>query len=173
MLKKLITHKGFVIVSGNKYLSRCRKPWSHHRWWCLWRSNHCKTVRFWLPWNTTGSTGRFSNKGKLQNCVVACDIPKSVIGTFEEKVCIAMGLLISELSDKPWKWTVFSFGDSPKLHKIEVDNIRTKCEFMRQMECAEKLDFLKIYSQVLHLAIARKLLVTRRCLQGFLCLHTR
>ncbi|KAK9941932.1 hypothetical protein M0R45_007623 [Rubus argutus] len=98
-----------------------------------------------------------SNKGKLRNCLAVCDISLSMIGTDKEMACIAMGVLISELSENPWKGMVFSFTDFPKLYEIEGDNLRSKCEFMRQMECDEKVDCLEIYNRVLDIAITQKL----------------
>ncbi|PRQ22783.1 putative von Willebrand factor, type A [Rosa chinensis] len=99
-----------------------------------------------------------SDKGKLRNCIAVCDIPESMRGTTNETVCIAMGLLISELSEYPWKGKVFSFSDFPKLHKFEGENLRSKCEFMKQhMESAKKLNFGEIYDGVLEIAIKEKL----------------
>ncbi|XP_008236467.1 PREDICTED: uncharacterized protein LOC103335235 [Prunus mume] len=94
------------------------------------------------------------NTGKLRNCIAVCDLPESKRGTLKEMVCISMGLLVSELSEKPWQGSVFSFSDFPRLHKIEGDNLKSKCEFMRQIECAEQVDFSKIFNQVLQIAIA-------------------
>ncbi|KAB2636823.1 hypothetical protein D8674_027357 [Pyrus ussuriensis x Pyrus communis] len=97
-----------------------------------------------------------SSKGKLRNCIATCDVT-GMRGTSKEMECIAMGLLISEPSENPWKGMVFSFSDTPKLHKIEGDNLWSKCELMRQIECAEKLDFLEIYNRVLDIAVPQKL----------------
>ncbi|RLM54520.1 hypothetical protein C2845_PM10G16540 [Panicum miliaceum] len=40
-------------------------------------------------------------KGSLSNCIAICDVSGSMSGTPIE-VCVALGLLISELSEKPW-----------------------------------------------------------------------
>lgn len=101
---------------------------------------------------------KLSNKGKLRNCVAVCDIQESMRGTTYESVCIAMGLLISELGEYPLQGKAFSFSDTPKLHKIEGENLRLKCEFMKQhMESAKKLNFGEIYDKVLEIAIKEKL----------------
>ncbi|KAM2276308.1 hypothetical protein ACFXTH_034920 [Malus domestica] len=97
-----------------------------------------------------------SSKGKLRNCVAVCDVPESMRGTLKEKVCISMGLLISDLSKKPWKGSVFSFSKVPMLKRIEGEDLQSKCEFMRSLESAEKVDFLKIYNQILQTAIVEK-----------------
>ncbi|KAM5549544.1 hypothetical protein ABKV19_000794 [Rosa sericea] len=98
-----------------------------------------------------------SNKGKLRNCLAVCDSSLSMIGTDKEMACIAMGLLISELSESPWNGVVFAFTDFPKIHKIVGESLRSKCEFMRQMECDEKVDCLEIYNRVLEIATTQKL----------------
>nr|CAB3501659.1 unnamed protein product [Digitaria exilis] len=40
-------------------------------------------------------------KGSLSNCIAVCDVSGSMSGTPME-VCVALGLLISELSEEPW-----------------------------------------------------------------------
>lgn len=42
-----------------------------------------------------------SEKGKLTNCIAICDVSGSMSGTPME-VSVALGLLVSELSEKPW-----------------------------------------------------------------------
>ncbi|KAF9600021.1 hypothetical protein IFM89_002494 [Coptis chinensis] len=42
-----------------------------------------------------------SEKGKLHNCIVVCDVSGSMSGEPME-VCVALNLLLSELSEHPW-----------------------------------------------------------------------
>ncbi|PRQ22787.1 hypothetical protein RchiOBHm_Chr6g0254071 [Rosa chinensis] len=99
-----------------------------------------------------------SNQGKLRNCLAVCDLPLNMRGTYKETACISLGLLISELSENPWKGKVFSFNETPTLQKIEGDDLESKCEFMRHnIGCGDKVDFFKIYNQVLQIAIEQKL----------------
>ncbi|TQD98236.1 hypothetical protein C1H46_016190 [Malus baccata] len=74
-----------------------------------------------------------SSKGKLRNCVAVCDVPESMRGALKEKVCVSMGLLISDLSEKPWKGFVVSFSKVPMLKRIEGEDLQSKCEFMRNL----------------------------------------
>ncbi|KAI5314793.1 hypothetical protein L3X38_043969 [Prunus dulcis] len=97
------------------------------------------------------------NKGKLRNCIAVCDVPESRRGSLKEMVCISMGLLASDLSEKPWQGSVFPFSDFPRLHKIKGDNLKSRCEFMRNIVCAEKVNFSKIYNGGLHIATTEKL----------------
>ncbi|GKF21306.1 hypothetical protein Tco_0069944, partial [Tanacetum coccineum] len=41
-------------------------------------------------------------EGKLTNCIVVFDVSGSMSGTPIE-VCVTLGLLVSELSEEPWK----------------------------------------------------------------------
>lgn len=86
--------------------------------------------------------------------VSLCDISLNMMGTLEETFCIAMGLLlISELSEIPWKGRIFSFNKFPRLHNVEGDDVRSKCEFMGQLECTEKVNFAAIYNRILQIAM--------------------
>ncbi|RWR78839.1 hypothetical protein CKAN_00739100 [Cinnamomum micranthum f. kanehirae] len=82
------------------------------------------------------------NKGKLTNCLSVCDVSGSMdvsgrnvlpsstiidgkVGDFSRsmaatrmEVCVALGLLTSELSEKPWRGNVINFSPNPKLHTI-------------------------------------------------------
>lgn len=98
-----------------------------------------------------------SNQGKLRNCVAVCDNSSNMSAEFKEMACISMGLLISELSENPWKGKTFSFNEFPKLIKIEGDDLRSKCEFMRQIECTETVNFGAIYNRILQIALTEKL----------------
>ncbi|KAB9397141.1 hypothetical protein FH972_027032 [Carpinus fangiana] len=47
-----------------------------------------------------------SKKGKLRNCLTVCDVSGSMFRTPWE-VSVAMGLLVSDLNEEPWKGKVF------------------------------------------------------------------
>ncbi|XBH93688.1 hypothetical protein VPH35_084577 [Triticum aestivum] len=49
-------------------------------------------------------------KGSLRNCISVCDVSASMTGTPME-VCIALGVLASELSEKPWRGKVITVFD--------------------------------------------------------------
>jgi hypothetical protein len=38
---------------------------------------------------------------RLRNCLAVCDVSGSMFGTPTE-VCVALGVLVSELSEEPW-----------------------------------------------------------------------
>ncbi|OMO53829.1 hypothetical protein CCACVL1_28299 [Corchorus capsularis] len=88
-----------------------------------------------------------AKKGKLKSIAV-CDVSKSMIGTPIE-VSVALGLLVSEVSEEPWKGKVITFSRNPELHKIEGDTLKAKTEFMRKMDWGANTDFQKVFDQIL------------------------
>ncbi|XP_039129264.1 LOW QUALITY PROTEIN: uncharacterized protein LOC120265427 [Dioscorea cayenensis subsp. rotundata] len=90
--------------------------------------------------------------GKLNNCIAVCDVSGSMSGTPME-VCVAMGILISELSEEPWKGRVITFSGEPQLHKITGNTLREKSEFVRTMNWGMNTDFQKVFDQILQVAV--------------------
>ena len=56
-------------------------------------------------------------KGKLKNCLAICDVSGSMRGEPME-VSVALGVLVSELSEEPWKGKLITFSKNPKLYLI-------------------------------------------------------
>ncbi|RWR78838.1 plant/T31B5-30 protein [Cinnamomum micranthum f. kanehirae] len=122
-----------------------------------------------------------SNKGKLTNCLSVCDVSGSMdvsgrndlpsstiidgkVGDFSRsmaatrmKVCVALGLLTSELSEKPWRGNVINFSPNPKLHTILGERLQEKVKFIKRMECGMTIDFQKLFDRILDVAVASKL----------------
>ncbi|ONI08339.1 hypothetical protein PRUPE_5G172300 [Prunus persica] len=74
------------------------------------------------------------------------------------EVSIALGLLLSELSEEPWKGKVIQFSDEPQLHSIQGgDDLRYKYEFVRRMNCGVDLDFEKLFDLILQVAVNENL----------------
>lgn len=95
-------------------------------------------------------------KGKLSNCLAICDVSGSMSGT-PMHVCVALGLLISELSDEPWKGRVITFSENPILHRIHGDTLQGKVEFIGKMEWGNNTDFQKVFDRILEVAVAANL----------------
>ncbi|XP_010693868.2 uncharacterized protein LOC104906765 [Beta vulgaris subsp. vulgaris] len=98
----------------------------------------------------------FSTRGKLSNSLAVCDISDEM----EERtrnVSISMGLLISELSSSSWKGTVYGFQESPKLYKIEGDDLPSKFNFIKQLKCTKRVNIETILNQVLQVGVKQKL----------------
>ncbi|OVA17402.1 protein of unknown function DUF2828 [Macleaya cordata] len=93
-----------------------------------------------------------SEKGKLRDCMAICDVSGSMMGTPME-VCVALGLLISDMSEDPWKGKLITFSTNPQLHKIQGDNLRSKTNFVRRMEWQLSTDFQKVFDLILGVAV--------------------
>lgn len=72
-------------------------------------------------------------KGKLSNCIAVCDVLGSMEGIPME-VCVALGVLVSELSEEPWKGKLITFSADPELHIVEGDTLLAKIEFVKRMD---------------------------------------
>ncbi|XP_057531899.1 uncharacterized protein LOC130810014 [Amaranthus tricolor] len=95
-------------------------------------------------------------EGKLNNCISVCDVSGSMSGTPME-VCIALGLLLSELCKNPWKGKVITFSENPELHLIEGNDLRSKTEFVRRMDWGMNTNFQKVFDLILGVAVQGKL----------------
>ncbi|XWS39114.1 hypothetical protein CRYUN_Cryun18bG0022400 [Craigia yunnanensis] len=107
-----------------------------------------------LQWSRM--VGDLAKKGKLTNCIAVCDVSLSMEGIPME-VSVALGLLVSELSEEPWKGKVITFSANPELHLIQGDTLKAKTEFVRNMEWGRNTNFQKVFDQILSVAVEGKL----------------
>lgn len=91
-------------------------------------------------------------KGKLRNSLAICDVSGSMSGIPME-VSVAMGVLVSEISEEPWKGKVISFSENPKLHLIQGEDLQSKTEWVRRMEWGMNTDFQKVFDFILEVAV--------------------
>ncbi|CAA0843053.1 Uncharacterised conserved protein UCP015417-vWA [Striga hermonthica] len=94
--------------------------------------------------------------GKLNNCLAICDVSGSMDGIPME-VSVALGLLVSELSEEPWKGKVISFSKRPKLQTVKGSSLKKKTRFVRHMECGMNTNFQKVFDLLLKVAVDGKL----------------
>ncbi|KAF8691908.1 hypothetical protein HU200_040027 [Digitaria exilis] len=95
-------------------------------------------------------------KGSLSNCIAVCDVSESMSGTPME-VCVALGLLISELSEKPWAGRVITFSSTPQIHKIEGKTLAQKMSFIKRMDWNMNTNFQAVFDRILHMAVDGRL----------------
>ncbi|GJS23652.1 hypothetical protein Tco_0452284 [Tanacetum coccineum] len=95
-------------------------------------------------------------EGKLTNCIAVCDVSASMKGTPME-VCVALGLLVSELSAEPWKGQVITFSESPELHLIKGGDLKSKTEFIKKMDWGCNTNFQRVFDRMLEVAVRNKL----------------
>ncbi|ERN02135.1 hypothetical protein AMTR_s00045p00177740 [Amborella trichopoda] len=65
------------------------------------------------------------------------------------EVCVALGLLVSDLSAKPWKGTVITFSNEPQIHKIQGKTIFERRKFVESMDWGHNTNFQKIFDLLL------------------------
>lgn len=90
--------------------------------------------------------------GKLNNCVAVCDVSGSMSG-LPMDVCIALGLLVSELTDDPWRGRVITFSERPNIHMIKGETLSEKTEFVRSMDWGMNTDFQAVFDKILEVAV--------------------
>ncbi|KFK25558.1 hypothetical protein AALP_AA8G130400 [Arabis alpina] len=95
-------------------------------------------------------------KGSLTNCIAISDVSGSMAGTPME-VAVALGLLVSELSEDPWRGKLITFSANPEMHLVEGDDLKTKTEFVRRMDWGMNTDFQKVFDLILRVAVEVKL----------------
>ncbi|XP_073147486.1 uncharacterized protein [Henckelia pumila] len=93
-----------------------------------------------------------AKKGKLHNCLAICDVSGSMIGTPME-VCVALGVLLSELCQDPWKGKIVTFSQNPKLHVLKGDSLHSKASFVRFMEWGMNTNLQKVFDLILQVAV--------------------
>jgi len=96
------------------------------------------------------------DKGSLSNCIAVCDVSGSMIGTPME-VCVALGLLISELSEQPWAGRVITFSSQPEIHTIKGDTLRQKLSFVEGMGWGCHTNFQAVFDRILRTATDARL----------------
>lgn len=91
-------------------------------------------------------------KGKLKNCLAICDVSGSMMGTPME-VSVALGVLVSDLSEEPWKGKLITFSENPTLQRVEGENLMSKTQFVRRMEWGMNTNLQKVFDLILQVAV--------------------
>ncbi|CAN6200933.1 unnamed protein product [Urochloa humidicola] len=94
--------------------------------------------------------------GKLSNCIAICDVSGSMTG-LPMDVCVALGLLVSELGDEPWRHRLITFSERPELHLITGNTLWEKTIFIRRMHWMLNTDFQAVFDKILSVAVAGNL----------------
>ncbi|CAA0843069.1 Uncharacterised conserved protein UCP015417-vWA [Striga hermonthica] len=97
-----------------------------------------------------------AESGTMNNCLAVCDVSGSMHGTPMD-VSIALGVLVSELSEEPWKGKVITFSANPVLQTVSGDSLKEKTEFVREMDWGYNTDFQKVFDVLLRVAVDGKL----------------
>ncbi|XP_047964593.1 uncharacterized protein LOC125209049 [Salvia hispanica] len=97
-----------------------------------------------------------SKIGKLSNCLAISDVSGSMYG-IPMQVSVALGILLSELSEEPWKGKLITFNQNPELQNVEGESLKSKTEFVERMEWGMNTDFQKVFDMILEVAVKGKL----------------
>lgn len=84
-----------------------------------------------------------AKKGKLKS-----DVSGSMNG-IPMNVAVALGLLVLELSEEPWKGKLITFSQNPQLHVIKGNDLKSKVEFIKNMDWGMNTDFQKVFDLML------------------------
>ncbi|KAE9595675.1 hypothetical protein Lal_00030744 [Lupinus albus] len=96
------------------------------------------------------------SKGKIKSCIAVCDVSEHMKGTPME-VSLALGLLVSELSDQPWKGKLITFSQNPELHLIKGDTLLSKMKFVARMRWGSKTNLQRVFDRILEAGVKGKL----------------
>ena len=69
------------------------------------------------------------------------NVSGSMYGT-PMKVSVALGILVSELSEEPWKGKLINFSENPQLQKLEGKSLKSK------MKAEEMIKRLFVFSNM-------------------------
>ncbi|KAI3942644.1 hypothetical protein MKW98_014231 [Papaver atlanticum] len=97
-----------------------------------------------------------SKIGTLNDCLAISDVSASMNGTPMD-VAIALGLLVSDLCQEPWKGKLITFSTDPKLHKIEGEKLKSKMQSIKGMDAGLSTDFQKVFDLILQVAVNGRL----------------
>ncbi|KQK19864.1 uncharacterized protein LOC100845451 [Brachypodium distachyon] len=95
-------------------------------------------------------------KGSLRNCISVCDVSGSMMGTPME-VCVALGVLTSELSEAPWAGKVITFSATPEIHLIKGKTLLEKMSFVKTMQWDMNTNFQAVFDRILSTAVGARL----------------
>lgn len=92
---------------------------------------------------------RVQNLGTFKNSLVLSDVSGSMNGE-PMQVSIALGILVSTLTEGPFKNKIITFESEPQLHTIEGNNLRDKVNNVMNMKWGGNTNFEKVFDLVLN-----------------------
>ncbi|ORX39309.1 hypothetical protein BD324DRAFT_619219 [Kockovaella imperatae] len=118
-----------------------------------------------LQWNALVDSIASSSDVKLSNCLAIADVSGSM-GSFSGSkkdpsplvVCIALTLLLGELSESPWNGSFFTFSEDPKWEKIDPSlELSKRVETLHQADWGGATNFYKVFELILDVAQTHQL----------------
>ncbi|CAN6199591.1 unnamed protein product [Urochloa humidicola] len=97
-------------------------------------------------------------EGRLTNCIAVCGLSGAAAAVADQpaSAAVALGLLISELSQEPWKRRVITFDETHQLHKVLGTNLKEKLRPLVAAMGAHKkgANLQGVFSKILQLAVS-------------------
>jgi len=91
---------------------------------------------------------RLQTAGTFSNTMAVCDVSGSMSGVPLE-VCIALGLVVSELTAPPFKNKVITFSAVPQWHVITGEKLSEKVSSLQRAHWEMNTDFLAVFKMLL------------------------
>ncbi|CAM0872035.1 unnamed protein product [Alopecurus aequalis] len=94
-----------------------------------------------------------ASEGRLTNCIAMCALSSSV-DKLPAASAIALGLLISELSQDPWKGRVITFDATHQLHKVSGASLVEKLRPLVAVRAQKGANLQAVFNKILNVAVA-------------------
>lgn len=107
-----------------------------------------------LQWQTL--IKKLAESGKFKRSLAICDVSGSMAGEPLE-VSVALGLVISELSEPPFRNRLITFSSDPKWHVVKGDNLRARVHNLEKADWTMSTAFDKVFQLILKTAVEKKL----------------
>jgi len=109
-----------------------------------------------LQWRRMAAS--LAAEGRLANCIAVCGLSGATSAATDTaaSAAIALGLLISELSQEPWKGRVITFNETRQLHKVLGTSLKEKLRPLVESMGKHKkgANLQGVFSKILQLAVA-------------------
>ncbi|WVR08914.1 hypothetical protein IAU60_005973 [Kwoniella sp. DSM 27419] len=114
-----------------------------------------------MQWDTMVASVRNSSTNRLSNCIAVADVSGSMGSIYFPNrdppspilPCIALTLLLGELSAAPWAGSFFTFSDQPKFETLDVSlPISERAAQLSKAHWGMSTNFYKVFDMILAVA---------------------
>jgi hypothetical protein len=104
----------------------------------LFNNNALQEKVIEAQWKTL--VDELKSKGRLNGVIPMCDVSGSMNGT-PMYVCLALGLMVSELNNPPFKDLIITFTNKPSFFKIKGSTLKDRISSFNDMEVGYNTNF--------------------------------
>lgn len=91
---------------------------------------------------------KLAETGNFKRVTAVCDVSGSMSGTPME-VAIALGLVVAELTEPPFRNKLITFSETPKLHTIRGHTLAERVADVSHMEWGMNTNLLAVFELIL------------------------